>query len=90
MVLGGRLDSSLVWAFGTYQAMAAVAASLIVILFMTVYLGENGKEQDRQRFGWLLAGVKLAAVFVIGFVLYMAAAAAVRTLSGGSEAMWQI
>ena len=76
----------LVWAFGTYQAMAAVAASLIVILFMTVYLGENGKEQDRQRFGWLLAGVKLAAVFVIGFVLYMAAAAAVRTLSGGSEA----
>ena len=66
--------------------MAAVAASLIVILFMTVYLGENGKEQDRQRFGWLLAGVKLAAVFVIGFVLYMAAAAAVRTLSGGSEA----
>ena len=76
----------LVWAFGTYQAMAAVAASLIVILFMTVYLGKNGKEQDRQRFGWLLAGVKLAAVFVIGFVLYMAAAAAVRTLSGGSEA----
>ena len=76
----------LVWAFGTYQAMAAVAASLIVILFMTVYLGENGKEQDRQRFGWLLAGVKLAAVFVIGFVLYMAAAAEVRTLSGGSEA----
>lgn len=76
----------LAWAFGTYQAMAAVAASLIVILFMTVYLGKNGKEQDRQRFGWLLAGVKLAAVFVIGFVLYMAAAAAVRTLSGGSEA----
>ena len=76
----------LVWAFGTYQAMAAVAASLIVILFMTVYLGENGKEQDRQRFGWLLAGLKLADVFVIGFVLYMAAAAAVRTLSGGSEA----
>lgn len=76
----------LVWAFGTYQAMAAVAASLIVILFMTVYLGKNGGEQDRQRFGWLLAGVKLAAVFLIGFILYMAAAAAVRTLSGGSEA----
>lgn len=66
--------------------LCVLAASLIVILFMTVYLGENGKEQDRQRFGWLLAGVKLAAVFVIGFVLYMAAAAAVRTLSGGSEA----
>ena len=36
---------------------------------------------------WLAFGRReLAAVFVIGFVLYMAAAAAVRTLSGGSEA----
>lgn len=76
----------LVWAFGTYQAMAAVAASLTVLLFMSVYLGKNGGEQDRQRFGWLLAGVKLAAIFLTGFILYMAAAAAVRTLSGGSEA----
>lgn len=74
------------WAFGTYQAMAAVETAVIVILFMTVYLGRNGRELDKKRFGWLLAGVKLAVIFVIGFVLYMSAASAVRTLSGGSEA----
>lgn len=76
----------LVWAFGTYQAMAAVAVSVMAVLFLTVYLGKYGRNLDQKRFGWLLAGIKLAAVFLSGFVLYMITALAVRTLSGGSEA----
>ena len=86
MVLGGRLDSSSGLGLWNVPGHGGCGGVSDCDPFMTVYLGENGKEQDRQRFGWLLAGVKLAAVFVIGFVLYMAAAAAVRTLSGGSEA----
>lgn len=76
----------LVWAFGTYQAMAAVAVSVMAVLFLTVYLGKHGRNLEQKRFGWLLAGIKLAAVFLSGFVLYMITALAVRTLSGGSEA----
>lgn len=76
----------LVWAFGTYQAMAAVAVSVMAVLFLTVYLGKHGRNLDQKRFGWLLAGIKLAAVFLSGFALYMITALAVRTLSGGSEA----
>lgn len=76
----------LVWAFGTYQAMAAVAVSVMAVLFLTVYLGKHGRNLDQKRFGWLLAGIKLAAVFLSGFALYMITALAVRTLSSGSEA----
>ena len=51
----------MVWAFGTYQAMAAVAVTLTVILFMTVYLSDTGK--GRGRSFWFLSGVRLALIF---------------------------
>ncbi len=74
----------MVWAFGTYQAMAAVAVTLTVILFMTVYLSDTGK--GRGRSFWFLSGVRLALIFLSGFVLYLLTASLVRRLSGGSEA----
>lgn len=119
----------MVWAFGTYQAMAAVAVALSVIQYIIVYLGNrsferkpvcarragappshgskacakgipglmrsfgSGKVQSKEkragRPGWLLwfrCGIRLALIFAAGFILYMAAAALVRSLSGGSEA----
>lgn len=148
----------MVWAFGTYQAMAAVAVALSVIQYMIVYLGNRSFERkpacarqadappahksgagvplsreslegvlsSRESLegassfheslaaaggaselmppdgenvqskgkrggqpGWILwfsFGIRLALIFAAGFILYMAAAALVRSLSGGSEA----
>lgn len=74
----------MVWAFGTYQAMAAATVTLTVILFMAVYLSDTGKGMGRAF--WFLSGVRLALLFLSGFVLYLLTAFLVRRLSGGSEA----
>lgn len=76
----------MIWAFGTYQAMAAVVIALSVVLFMTAYLRKDTLKADESSFGWLFCSVRLAAVFLAGFMMYLAIASWVRFVFQGNAA----